>query len=346
MQAISSFYICNTMTKNIRYKWAIEIGYFLLLFILVLEGQPQQSGTHLFYSFLRFLILYVGASINRFFIFIPFFLKKKYIHFLFFSTVNLLLFSFIYYYYKLYYIQRFEPEFLPFFSMFTAVFFCILSTLLVCGIEFVFKFMQLQSENSKYQLASNQVVIKQLQSQLNPHFLFNSLNNAYGLSLSNPQKSSEYIMSLSQLMRYQIEGSKADSLLLENDMEFMHHYIQVEQQRVSKRCIMQFEDSVTQIQKERYTIAPLLFLPFVENAIKHGTATIETATILITFSMKENAVLFTCKNTLPTNKVSIQSTGTSLLNVRTRLNILYPQKHILQIEETSTHYFVTLKIEL
>jgi two-component system, LytTR family, sensor kinase len=334
------------MTKNIRYKWAIEIGYFLLLFILVLEGQAQQSVTHLFYSFLRFLILYVGASINRYFIFVPFFLKKKYIHFIFFSAINLLIFSIIYYYFKLYYINRFEPEMLPFFTTFTAVWFCILSTLLVCGIEFVFRFMHLQSENSKYQLASNQVVIKQLQSQLNPHFLFNSLNNAYGLSLSNPQKSSEYIMSLSQLMRYQIEGSKADSLQLENDIEFMHHYIQVEQQRVSKRCNMHVEDSITQLQKERYTIAPLLFLPFVENAIKHGTATIETATIYISFSMTDNTIFFTCKNSIPTNKVVIQSTGTGLENVKTRLNILYPQKHNLQIKEESNTYFVTLQIYL
>lgn len=334
------------MTKNIPYKWAIEIGYFLLLFILVLEGQPQQSFTHLFYSFLRFLILYVGASVNRYFIFVPFFLKKKYIQFIFFSAINLLIFSIIYYYYKLYYIYRFEPEMLPYFSKFTAVWYCILSTLLVCGIEFVFRFMHLQSENSKYQLASNQVVIKQLQSQLNPHFLFNSLNNAYGLSLSNPEKSSEYIMSLSQLMRYQIEGSKVDSILLENDMDFMHHYIQVEQQRVSKRCNIHLKDDVSQLQKEKHIISPLLFLPFVENAIKHGTATIETATIDISFSMTDNTIFFTCKNSIPTNKVVIQSTGTGLENVKTRLNILYPQKHNLQIKEESNTYFITLQIDL
>jgi two-component system, LytTR family, sensor kinase len=334
------------MTKNIPYKWAIEFGYFLLLFILILEGQPQQSVTHLFYSFLRFLILYIGASINRYFIFVPFFLKKKYIQFIFFSTINLLIFSIIYYYYKLYYIHRFDQEMIPFFTKFTAVWFCILSTILVCGIEFVFRFMHLQSENNKYQLASNQVVIKQLQSQLNPHFLFNSLNNAYGLSLSDPQKSSEYIMSLSQLMRYQIEGSKMDALLLENDIEFMHHYVHVEKQRVSKRCAFQFEDNVATIQKEGYVISPLLFLPFVENAIKHGTATIEMATIDISFSMIDSTIFFTCKNSIPTNKVVIQSTGTGLENVKTRLSILYPQKHNLQIKEESNTYFVKLQIDL
>jgi two-component system, LytTR family, sensor kinase len=334
------------MKKNIPYRWGIEIGYLLLLFLLILEGYTPKNGTHLFYSFIRFLILYVTASINRYFIFVPFFLKKKYFCFVFFSVINLFVFSIIYYFYKLYFIHRFEPEVLPFFTKFTAVWFCIIATVLVCALEFVFRYMQIQSENSKYQLASNQVVIKQLQSQLNPHFLFNSLNNAYGLSLSNPQKSSEYIMSLSQLMRYQIEGSKADSLLLENDMEFIHHYIHVEQQRVSKRCNMNFKDSVTKLQKEGYTITPLLFLPFVENAIKHGTATRETATLDISFSMNENTILFTCKNTLPTNKVTIQSTGTGLQNVKTRLDILYPKKHTLQMEETDTHFFVTLQIEL
>jgi two-component system, LytTR family, sensor kinase len=334
------------MKKNLLNRWAIEISYFLLLFLLILEGQLQQSFTHLFYSFIRFLILYATASINRFFIFAPFFLKKKYIHFVFFSFVNLFVFSIIYYFYKLYYIHRFEPEVLPYFSKFTAVWFCIIATILVCAIEFVFRFIDLQSENNKYQLASNQVVIKQLQSQLNPHFLFNSLNNAYGLSLSNPQKSSEYIMSLSQLMRYQIEGSRTESLLLDDDIEFIHHYIHVEQQRVSKRCNMNIDDSLTQLQKESYAIAPLLFLPFVENAIKHGTATRETANINISFSMKEHTIYFACKNTLPTNTVTIQSTGTGLQNVKTRLDILYSKKHKLQIEETDSHYFVTLQIEL
>jgi two-component system, LytTR family, sensor kinase len=327
-------------------RWLIEIGFAILLFLLLLEGFSPKNGTHLFYSFIRFLILYTTASINRFFIFVPFFLKKKYLRFIVFSAFNIFVFSIIYYYYKIYFINRFEPEVLQYFSKFTAVWFCIIATMLVCGIEFVFRYISLQTENSKYQLDSNQVVIKQLQSQLNPHFLFNSLNNAYGLSLSNPKKSSEYIMSLSQLMRYQIEGSKADNLLLENDMEFMHHYIQVEQQRVSKRCNMTIEDNVTKLQKESYSISPLLFLPFVENGVKHGTATRETASIEISFSMKENTILFTCKNSLPTNKVNIQSTGTGLQNVKTRLDILYPKKHTLQIEKTEAHYFVTLQIEL
>jgi two-component system, LytTR family, sensor kinase len=334
------------MKKIIPNKWILEIGFFILLFLLVLEGVSPKNGLHFFYSFLRFLILYVNASINRYFIFRPFFLKKKYIHFVFFSTLNLILFSFIYYHYKLYFIHRFEPEMLTMFTKFTAVWFCIIATILVCAIEFVFRYIQIQSENSKYQLASNQVVIKQLQSQLNPHFLFNSLNSAYGLSLSDPEKSSEYIMSLSQLMRYQVEGSKTDMLLLENDMEFMHHYIKVEQQRVSKRCNIHFEDKVTLWQKEKYTIAPLLFLPFVENAIKHGTASRETAIIQISFSIKNKELFFTCKNTLASNKVNIQSTGTGLQNVKTRLGILYPKKHTLQICENGDNYFVSLQITL
>ncbi len=334
------------MAKKISYKWVIEIIYFLLLFLLTLEGQAPTSAEHFFYSFLRFLILYIAASINRYFIFTPFFLQKKYGYFILFSTINLLLFSIIYYYYKLYFIHRFEPELLPYFTKFTAVWYCIISTVLICAIEFVFRYIQIQSENSNYQLANNQVVIKQLQSQLNPHFLFNSLNNAYGLSLSDPQKSSEYIMSLSQLMRYQIEGSKTDTLLLENDIEFMHHYIFVEKQRVSKRCNFHFEDSITQIQKEQYIVSPLLFLPFVENAIKHSTASRETASIHIIFAMIGNTIIFTCKNNIPTNKAVIQSTGTGLQNVKTRLTILYPKNHTLQIEENCDSYSVTLQINL
>jgi two-component system, LytTR family, sensor kinase len=334
------------MIKILPNKWFIEIVFFILLFLLLLEGITPKNGAHLFYSFLRFLILYVGASVNRYFIFKPFFLKKKYLLFVFFSAVNLMVFSFIYFHYKLYFISRFEPEILPFFTKFTAIWFCVIATVLVCSIEFVFSYMKIQSENSKFQLANNQVVIKQLQSQLNPHFLFNSLNNAYGLSLSDPQKSSEYIMSLSQLMRYQIEGSKKDTIVLENDIEFMHHYIHVENQRVNKRCNLNFEDTITQTQKEQYIISPLLFLPFVENAIKHSTASREMATINITFAMKDNTIFFTCKNNIPTNKVTIQSTGTGLQNVKTRLGILYPKNHTLQIEEMSNNFLVKLQIAL
>lgn len=334
------------MTKPLYNKFAIEIGLFLFLFFLAFEGGMPKTTEHFFFSFLRFLILYINASVSRYFFFIPFFLKRKFLLYVIFATINLAIFTTIYYYYKLYFINRFEPEMLPLFDISTAIFLTVISTILVCAMEFVYKYMQMQAENSKYQLASNQVVIKQLQSQLNPHFLFNSLNNAYGLSLSDSQKSSEYIMSLSQLMRYQIEGSKTDSVLLENDIEFMHHYIHVESQRVSKRCNLQFDDAITQAQKENYLIAPLLFLPFVENAIKHSTASREIATIDIKFTMNGDNIHFSCENNIPTNKTVIQSTGTGLQNVKTRLDILYPKKHTLQIKETATDFIVVLKIVL
>jgi two-component system, LytTR family, sensor kinase len=337
----------NYLQKIIRYKLGLELFFFVILFILVaVDGNTPKNSMHVLFIFFRFLILYIAASINRFFIFKPFFLKKKFIYFSILSLINLVVFAIIYYYFKMYYINRFEPEMLPYFNFFSAIALCFISTVLVCGIEFFFSYIKMQDENNRYQLANNQVIIKQLQSQLNPHFLFNSLNNAYGLSLSDSKKTSEYIMSLSQLMRYQLEGSKKDTLLLEDDMEFMHHYQLVEAQRVTRRCQISFQDSIPHDQKKAYVIAPLLFLPFLENAIKHGTATISVSAIHVSFTIEGNLLKFMCKNTKPQNKVAIKSTGTGLTNVKTRLGILYPQKHVLHIEESDNYYLVNLQIEL
>jgi two-component system, LytTR family, sensor kinase len=147
-------------------------------------------------------------------------------------------------------------------------------------------------------------------------------------------------------MRYQIEGSQKDLLSLEDDLEFMHHYITVEQQRIKKRCKIEWIDKISIVQKEKYEIAPLLFLPFVENAVKHGSASVDMSEIKIVFSMHNSTLQFFCNNTIPKHKASTSNTGTGLNNVRNRLQILYPKLHELSITNDDHFFNVNLSIAL
>ncbi|MCZ8285991.1 MAG: histidine kinase, partial [Bacteroidia bacterium] len=108
--------------------------------------------------------------------------------------------------------------------------------------------------------------IRHLKAQLNPHFLFNALNNLYGTALTDPDETPDKILELSELLRYQIESSKKEHVSLEDEVEFIKKYLSYEQSRNPKLSV----DFSTDIQSERFYLSPMLFMPFIENAIKYG----------------------------------------------------------------------------
>jgi two-component system, LytTR family, sensor kinase len=334
------------MPMQLKNRITLEVAFFLVLFLATLNGSWPQDVNYWKFFIVDFCILYAHAAVNRFFIFIPCFNKKLISIYVVLTLINLSVFGLINYYHSTYFIRLYEPESIHNFNFATALSACFLSLFVMCSIEFVFQYLRVQAQKNKFELAMNQFEINQLKSQLNPHFLFNCLNNAYGLSLTDAAKSSEYIMSLSQLMRYQIEGSKKDLLMLGDDIEFIEHYIVVEKQRIDKRCTIQFINELTELQRNSFQIAPLLFLPFIENAIKHGTATRNQSFINIFITMNNNELKFTCKNSIPQHKTYVKGTETGLANIKSRLELLYPKKHTLNIEESLDDYFIELNLKL
>ncbi len=189
--------------------------------------------------------------------------------------------------------------------------------------------------------------LNSLKAQINPHFLFNTLNNIYSYSLFKSEKTPDMILKLSGLMNYIIYECQADQVELGKEIDFIHNYMELEKMRV--------EDTLTidiQIDGDPtgHKIAPLLFVPFLENAFKHGAAVQEQQPyIRLKLLTNESGLIhFECENTNDEgpDEIHERSGGIGLENVRKRLELLYPGDYELNIDQDSKRFLVTLNLQL
>ena len=181
-----------------------------------------------------------------------------------------------------------------------------------------------------------------LKNQLNPHFLFNTLNSLYLLALKKSDKTVRVIENLSHILDYMLYRCDKKYVLLKDELLLINKYIELEQIRYGKRVNITFDESITG--EER--IAPLLLLSFVENAFKHGVSeAIENAAITIQVVNTNNMLLFTLKNTKPgIVKKARGRKSLGLSNIKMQLELLYPNKHQLNIVEKSNTYTTELEL--
>lgn len=197
-----------------------------------------------------------------------------------------------------------------------------------------------RQEITKQQL---QTELSLLKSQVNPHFLFNTLNSIYSLSVTNSEKTSDAVMKLSRIMRYTLEESKNDEVPLGDEIEFIRSYIDLQKIRLTDMVRIDFTtDGIA----DNVIIAPLLFIPFIENAFKYGISTHHPSHIIITIAIQHNELIFTCVNDQVPVSHKHESTGTGIVNTRRRLELLYPGKHTLSIESNTRQYNVLLRLNL
>ena len=202
----------------------------------------------------------------------------------------------------------------------------------------------IQKENDEKEQLQKEMELNYLKAQVNPHFLFNSLNSIYSLSREQSLETPDLVMQLSELMRYQLESSKKETVLLKEELEFIENYLLLEEKRLSKRCTVEF---LIEGDLSRLKISPMLLIPFVENAIKHGAqSTNEQSTIDISVSIKSSTLHFCVINSKPTMVSASKRKGMGLENVRRRLNLLYPNSHLLEIDDKEKVYHVNLSIDL
>lgn len=189
-----------------------------------------------------------------------------------------------------------------------------------------------------------QTELSLLKSQVNPHFLFNTLNNLYGLILQNKTaKAAEITLRLSSLMRYLLETSKAEKVNLSSEIKFINDYLEVEKIRIENCSGVLFE--VSGFEKD-FVIAPMLFIPIVENIFKYGEfKTNDLAAISL--AIQGNELFFETRNAISTNAAMASGkSGTGLESLRKRLSIIYPDRYSLYIEENKNIFKVTLQITL
>lgn len=209
----------------------------------------------------------------------------------------------------------------------------------VAGVRYAFENEQkrrlLERDNLQLQLAS-------LKAQLNPHFLFNTLNSIYGMSITGSKETPQFILRLSDMMRYVLYDCSHNKVPLEKDIEFLENYFEMEKKRYPNADIRLSVKG----EMPGKLIAPLLLIPFVENGFKHGAHRLnDTGFVQADLEIKNKELLFEITNDVFTTiKEKERYGGVGIENVKKRLNLYYPRHHGLDIENDSHQYKVTLKI--
>lgn len=194
--------------------------------------------------------------------------------------------------------------------------------------------------------AALQAELNLLKAQIHPHFLFNTLNNLYALTLNNSPKSPEIVMGLSEILRYMLYECNVESVSLKKDVEMLENFILLEKMRYEERLDFNF---TKEGDLEKYQIAPLLLLPLVENAFKHGAGEkLGQAWINIELEIKDKILTFKINNSKPEKlRPPMEKNGSiGLGNVKKRLELIYPDEHQLKIFEEEDMFAVILKIDL
>jgi two-component system, LytTR family, sensor kinase len=210
--------------------------------------------------------------------------------------------------------------------------------------NYAYKGILLQIQYEKTKRRQVEAELKLLQSQVNPHFLFNTLNNIYSQNLNNHEEANEMILQMADLMRYQIESSKKNEVNIHDEIEFLENYIALEKHRVTDRIKVSFV--VDNAENVDLTIPPMLFIPFIENAYKHGISAEGECFITIFLGIKSDSISFKTENTIPLRKQKVKSTNTGLENIKKRLDLLFPEKHRLDITADNQTYKVQLDIKI
>lgn len=220
----------------------------------------------------------------------------------------------------------------------------ILLPLSYSGLRFMTEWYLSQTRIQKLENEKVKAELDFLKAQVNPHFLFNTLNAVYFTIDEGNKKGREILFDFSEMMRYQLYECNDDTVSISKELDYLEHYVDIERIRRDQRYNITFNNQV----KTDFDIAPLLLLPFVENAFKHVSNFIGIEnSILFEAYEADGFFCFTVKNTINPNKKDRNgNAGIGLKNVERRLNLLYPGKHSLTQKETSCEYEALLKINL
>ena len=194
---------------------------------------------------------------------------------------------------------------------------------------------QLENQNLKTELSF-------LKSQINPHFLFNTLNNIYILAYKQSDQTAEAILKLSEMMRYMLYESSNDLVLVKKEIDIIRQLISLQQLRAKEPLCFEFQ---TKGSEEQNKIAPLILISFVENIFKHGILNDCNDPAVVHVHVEDNNLTFDSRNKI-NRHAKDNTTGIGLPNVKRRLELLYPGSYDFKITNDETHYSIHLRIQL
>ena len=201
----------------------------------------------------------------------------------------------------------------------------------------------------KQELGKSDASLSFLQSQINPHFLFNALNTLYGTALQEKaERTGEGIQKLGDMMRFMLHENVQDKISLTRDVDYLENYIALQKLRTSRSADIVIDTQIDP-QLNNLEITPMLLIPFVENAFKHGISLQHPSYIKVTLQTKHKTLYFDVHNSIhikPDADPEKFKSGIGLQNVKQRLALLYPNSHELMIRESATEFFIHLTMQL
>ncbi len=331
--------VAYTFTKEVLFQILLHIV--MLLFIAFDRHNPIIKEAEVV-SFLNYAS---GALIINYLLLPKYYYKKKYWWFFLYTALIIagiiineeLILERIYY-----------PDTRA--KNFSGVFYNLLDVLpvltLFVGVKFAWDASVKEREVEKLRLIVKDSNLQYLKSQINPHFLFNNLNNLYSYAIDQSPKTPEIILELSNVLRYMLYESAGNFVPLSKEVKHLEDFTKLNELQIEERGTVIFNQNIV---RQDYRIAPLILSVFVENAFKHATASqSEGIVIEIYLNVDDKGVLhFDCQNNFnPTTNTENLTHGIGLKNVKKRLDLLYPQSYQLKIVDKDHKYSVQLQIDL
>ena len=279
--------------------------------------------------------------LNAFYLYPTFFTKKRW-------WIYIILIAGIIegsYYGKLFFLRLLDPSFVLSSVNDRIIFFppiaFLIASFIFRGIVNRIRFEKLEKERKAERLASE---LKFLRSQVSPHFLFNVLTNLVSLARQKSELMEPSLIKLSDLLRYMLYETNEEKFSVTREIHYLENYIELQQLRFGEDVEVELK---IQNNEPRCTIEPMLLIPFVENAFKHGIGMVKNPFIKISIEVKDQQLFFKVSNNYsPENSSKDKSSGIGLANVKNRLNLLYPGKYRLLINDKAEIYTVELNFEL
>ncbi len=360
MHFLWGIFVCTNMVQTFLQKHRMLTlhslfwgSYFLLFFYQISGtrgGDQPRAFSDVFINAVTHTLFLMSVAYSNYFFFLPRFLKNKnglryVLEFL--GTTLLILIVYVVikrwiadgytHQAHFWYSSRF-----PISSFVTSV----LTASFVALLRFFTEWKDLEEQRKELQNEKLSAELKFLRSQVNPHFLFNTLNNLYSLAYSKSPQTTEVISRLSQMMRYMVYDSNHDQVALEREVDYMQNYISLEKLRLNDQVPIRFDIEGDLGQKK---IAPLLLIPFLENAFKHGVSNSNPDSwVKANLHVNAGHLTFEVANSISSQAGTAGSaqSGIGLENVRKRLELNYPDRHKLKISQDNKQFNAKLDIQL
>jgi sensor histidine kinase YesM len=344
----------DLLKKIIQNRWVQHLllwmlSFYILLRISAYEFPPDEVDY--VYTLLFHLSIWCGVYANLLLL-IPFLLRRGYylVYFLAFSTTALIMVLINVWTFKVLSHWLFpDYYFISYYQFGDLIQFSLVYLIITSLIKLSKGWFELNKKDRQIRELEKQKIQVELQAlkhQLDPHFLFNSLNAIYSMSLEEDPGAAEAILQLSDNMRYVLYRANTDEIELAAELDFIRNYIQLIKARLGEeKADIQFkiEDTVD----KKLKVAPLLFLPFIENAFKHGLKSDhERAFIHIFFKQQDHQLIFELQNSRKSGFPTSSEGGIGIPVARKRLEVLYPGTHQLKIQSTERDFSVYLSLNI